>query len=60
MAVISLRLQASSLGQRRSFNADVAVFAANYAKIAYFPPNCTAELRERGAESTFCVGGKLG
>src|SRR4051812_33839450 len=39
---------------------NVAVVTAFVALIAIFPPNCLADVRERGAELTFCVGRRLG
>jgi hypothetical protein len=39
---------------------NVAVVTAITALIALFPLNCTADMREAGAELAFCVGGKPG
>ena len=39
---------------------NVAVVTAFVALIAYFPLKWQAGVRERGAELTFCVGGRLG
>jgi len=38
----------------------VAVVTAIAAYFAILPLNCTADMRERGAERAFCIGGRLG